>query len=67
MANALTIRPFRGRGCQTALLHLRSAAAHAAGCDLLASQCIAGDQSQDNQVRAGFHIAGSKAWWARGA
>ena len=65
MANALTVRPFRGRGCQTALLHHRFAAAHAAGCDLLVSQCMAGDTSQDNQLRAGFHIAGSKAWWVR--
>jgi hypothetical protein len=67
MANALTVRDLRGRGCQSSLLHRRSADAHAEGCDLLASQCMPGTTSQDNQLRAGFHIAGSKAWWVRQA
>ena len=32
-------------------------------CDLLVSQCMPGSVSQGNQLRAGFRIAGSKAWW----
>jgi GNAT superfamily N-acetyltransferase len=63
MANALTIPAFRGQGCQTALLHRRIADATAMGCDLLVSQCSPGSESQRNQLRTGFHIAGSKAWW----
>lgn len=63
MANALTIPALRGRGCQLALLYRRIHDAAIAGCDLLASQCMPGVTSQNNQLRAGFHIAGSKAWW----
>lgn len=63
MANARTVPAFRGRGCQTALLYRRIADAAIMGCDLLVSQCSPGTPSQRNQLRAGFHIAGSKAWW----
>jgi hypothetical protein len=65
MANALTVPALRGRGCQTALLHRQIRDAALAGCDLLASQCRPGSTSQRNQLRAGFRIAGSKAWWVR--
>ena len=63
MANALTIPEFRGRGCQTALLHYRIRDAAKAGCHLLVSQCRPGVVSQNNQLKAGFQIAGSKTWW----
>jgi hypothetical protein len=63
MANALTVPALRGRGCQTALLYRRMKDAALAGCDLLVSQCMPGSVSQSNQLRAGFRIAGSKAWW----
>jgi hypothetical protein len=63
MANGLTIPALRGRGCQTALLHRRIHDAALAGCNLMVSQCRPGVTSQNNQLRAGFHIAGSKAWW----
>lgn len=63
MANAVTLPAFRGRGCQTALLHHRIRVATQAGCDLLVSQCQPGSVSQRNQLRAGFQIAGTKAWW----
>lgn len=65
MANGLTVPSLRGRGCQTALLHRRIADAARAGCDLLVSQGMPGVTSQNNQLRAGFQIAGSKAWWVR--
>lgn len=63
MANALTIPAARGKGCQTALLYHRIKQAAIEHCDLLVSQCMPGSQSQHNQLRVGFHIAGSKAWW----
>ena len=66
MANGLTVPSLRGRGCQTALLYQRIADAARAGCDLLVSQCMPGVTSQNNQLRVGFQIAGSKAWWVRG-
>lgn len=63
MANGLTIPAARRRGCQLALLHRRIRDAALSGCDLLVSQCRPGGTSQSNQLRAGFAIAGSKAWW----
>jgi hypothetical protein len=63
MANGLTAPPFRGRGCQTALLHRRMRDAALLGCDLIASQCVPGGVSQRNQLRAGLAIACTKAWW----
>jgi hypothetical protein len=50
-------------GCQTALLYRRIRDAALAGCDLLVSQCNPGTDSQRNQLRTGFRIAGSKSWW----
>jgi len=66
MANALTIPGLRGHGCQTALLAQRCYDAARAGCALLVSQCRPGSTSQNNQLRAGFKIAGTKAWWILG-
>jgi hypothetical protein len=63
MANALTAPAMRGKGCQTALLYHRIKQAALEDCDLLVSQCASGSTSQNNQLRAGFHIAGTKAWW----
>ncbi len=63
MANALTIPSARGKGCQTALLYHRIKQAAIEDCDLLVSQCTPGSQSQHNQLRVGFHIAGTKGWW----
>lgn len=63
MANGLAVPHLRGRGCQTALLHRRLADAAEAGCSLVVSQCAPGSTSQNNQLRVGFRIAGSKAWW----
>jgi hypothetical protein len=65
MANGLTVPSLRGRGCQTALLYQRIADAARAECDLLVSQCMPGVTSQNNQLRVGFQIAGSKTWWVR--
>ena len=66
MTNALTIPAYRGRGCQTALLQQRVHDAAQLGCTLLVSQCRPGSSSQNNQMRAGFKIAGTKAWWIYG-
>ena len=63
MANGLTVPHLRGCGCQTALLYRRLADAAAAGCSLVASQYAPGSTSQNNQLRVGFRIAASKAWW----
>jgi hypothetical protein len=63
MANGLTVAPFRGRGCQTALLDRRIRDAALAGCDLLVSQCNPSSDSQRNRLCTGFRIAGSKSWW----
>jgi hypothetical protein len=63
MANGLTAPQFRDRGCHIALLHHRSRDAAADGCEWLVSQCMPGSISQRNQLRAGFRVAGTKAWW----
>lgn len=65
MANALTVPALRGRGCQTALLYARIEEASKRGCDLLVSQCMPGSDSQKNQLRVGFRVAGTKVWWVK--
>ncbi len=65
MANGMTIPKLRGQGCHTALLHQRMAAAAEAGCTLMVSQCRPGSSSQNNQMRVGLHLAGTKVWWMR--
>jgi hypothetical protein len=63
MATGITVPEMRNRGCQTALLYRRIHDAAAAGCHLMVSQCQPGSSSQNNQLRVGFQIAGSKVWW----
>lgn len=63
MANGLTAPEMRGKGAQTALLYHRIRQAAEEGCDLLVSQCAPGSISQHNQLKVGFKIAGTKAWW----
>jgi hypothetical protein len=65
MTNGLTIPSMRGKGCQTALLYHRIKQAALEGCDLLVSQCTPATQSQHNQLKVGFQIAGTKTWWIR--
>ena len=60
---ATSIPPFRGRGCQTALLRQRIIDAVQEGCTLLVSQTGVGTGSQRNMERVGMHIAYSKALW----
>lgn len=63
MATGITHADFRNRGCQTALLWRRLADAAQKGCHMMVSQCQPGSSSQNNQLRAGFKIAGTKVWW----
>jgi len=63
MATGITHGDFRQQGCQTALLWRRMADAEKKGCQLMVSQCQAGSSSQNNQLRVGFKIAGTKVWW----
>lgn len=65
LAGAATLSKFRGRGCQTALLHQRIADAAAAKCDLVVSQAAPGSISQRNIERAGLRIAYIKAIWKK--
>jgi GNAT superfamily N-acetyltransferase len=58
---AATLPEFRGRGIQTAFLHLRMQAAAKAGCDLAVTVTLGGSTSQRNAERAGFRVAYSKA------
>ena len=63
--NAATLPGFRGRGCQTALLHRRLVDAAKFGCDLVISQTEVSHQSQRNMERLGLRIAYTKAIWAQ--
>jgi hypothetical protein len=65
LAGAATVPELRRRGCQTALLHRRTADAVADGCDLIASQATPGSVSQRNMERAGLRVAYTKAVWSR--
>ena len=59
-----TLEKFRGRGCQTALLHTRIADAAKAGCDLVISSANPGLISERNILRAGLRVAYTKAIWS---
>lgn len=61
LALAGTLREFRGRGVQTALILQRIADAAAAGCDLIAAQTGNGTASQRNMERLGLRVAYTKA------
>lgn len=65
LAGAATALPFRGRGCQSALVSRRIADAAAEGCDLVAAQATPGSSSQRNMERAGLRVAYTKAVWSR--
>lgn len=60
-----TIKEFRKRGVQTALLRARLKAGVEAGCDLASVKTSPGTASQRNVERAGFRLAYSKAIMAR--
>ncbi len=63
LAATATLPEFRGRGCQTALLHQRLADAAAAGCDLVVSEAPPGSTSQRNMERVGLRTAYTKVTW----
>lgn len=63
MATCVTLPEFRNRGSQTALLYRRIHDAAQVGCELIISGCLPGGSSQNNQLRVGFKLLGSKAWW----
>lgn len=63
MATGVTLPEFRNRGSQTALLYHRMKVAAQSGCRLMVSQCRPGGSSQNNQLRVGFDIVGTKVWW----
>lgn len=63
MATGVTLPEFRNRGSQTALLYRRMKDAVQKGCHLMVSQCRPGGSSQNNQLRVGFQIVGTKVWW----
>jgi GNAT superfamily N-acetyltransferase len=63
LAAAETLPGFRGRGCQTALLHQRLADAAASGCDLAVSEASPGSTSQRNLERVGLRAVYTKVTW----
>lgn len=65
LAGACTLKEFRGRGVQTALLHQRIVDAASAGCDLVVSQTGNGTVSQNNMERVGLRVAFTKAEFTR--
>ena len=64
---ASTLPAWRGRGVQAALLRARLAAAREAGCALAVVMARAANTSARNTERAGFHLAFTKATFARPA
>lgn len=62
---ASTLPEFRGRGVQTALLRARLVAAKAAGCALAVVMARPANTSARNTERAGFHLAFTKATFAK--
>jgi len=63
MATGVTLPEYRNHGSQTALLYHRMKVAAQAGCHLMVSQCRPGGSSQNNQLKVGFDIVGTKVWW----
>lgn len=57
---ASTRAAFRNRGVQQALIHARLQAAQVAGCDLIITTTVPGNNSMRNLIRAGFEIAYTK-------
>ena len=63
--DAMATRPcYRRRGCQTALLRRCLCDAARAGCEYVVSQTVPSSTSERNMVRAGFHIAYTKALYS---
>jgi GNAT superfamily N-acetyltransferase len=62
---AATLPEFRGRGCQTALLHTRIAEAARMGLDLVTVTTVFLSPSQRNCERSGFRMAYTKTFWER--
>ena len=63
LAAAATLPGFRGRGCQTALLHRRLTDAATSGCDLAVGEASPGTTSQRNMERIGLRTAYTKVIW----
>jgi hypothetical protein len=63
LAGASTIREWRHRGAQRALLESRLAFASSAGCDLAMICAAPGSESQRNAERQGFRIAYTRMKW----
>ena len=61
LRGAATRPPFRRRGLQTAMLHLRLREAAKAGCDVAILTTEPGSKSQENGQRAGFALLYSRA------
>jgi GNAT superfamily N-acetyltransferase len=66
LAGASTVREWRGRGAQTALLAARLTHAAAHGCDLAMMAALPGSTSQLNAERQGFRIAYTRTKWLKG-
>ena len=60
LAMAGTLPEFRGRGCQSALITARIAAAADGGCDLIVASAEFGSVSQRNLERGGLTVAYTK-------
>lgn len=60
-----TLAEFRRRGIQTALIHVRLAAAQAAGCDLAMSMTLPISGSQRNLERQGFRVVYTRTKFIR--
>ena len=64
LAATATLEPFRGRGCQSALIRWRLADAARAGCDLVVVEATPGSQSQRNLERLGLRLAYTRVIWS---
>ena len=61
LTGAATVRAYRRRGVQTALLSTRLADAAAAGCDIAVVTTQPGSKSQQNVQRRGFYLLYTRA------
>jgi|GEM_PF-758233 len=66
MANDFTFPAFRGKGCQTALLHRRFETARELGLQALYTDVQFGTTSHDNMLRNGFHTVYLNSLWISG-
>lgn len=63
LAAASTLPTFRGKGCQTALIHRRIDEAARSGCDLVVSHASRFSTSHNNLERAGLRLACFGSTW----